>query len=36
VSPAGREFALEDFAEAMAYAMSGKGLGKTVIRLAPV
>lgn len=35
VPPVGREFALEDFAEAMTYAMSGKGLGKTVIRLEP-
>jgi NADPH2:quinone reductase len=32
--PVGREFALEDFAEAMTYAMSGKGSGKTIIRLA--
>jgi NADPH2:quinone reductase len=34
VPPVGREFALEDFAAAMTWAMSGKGLGKTVIRLA--
>ena len=35
VPPVGKAFALEDFAEAMTYAMSGKGTGKTVIRLAP-
>jgi NADPH:quinone reductase len=34
VPPVGKEFALEDFAEAMTYAMSGKGAGKTIIRLA--
>lgn len=34
VPPVGQEFALEDFAEAMTFAMSGKGSGKTVIRLA--
>jgi NADPH2:quinone reductase len=34
VPPVGREFALEDFAAAMTYAMSGTGVGKTIIRLA--
>jgi NADPH2:quinone reductase len=34
VPPVGKEFALEEFAEAMTWAMSGKGSGKTVIRLA--
>lgn len=32
--PAGREFAFEEFAAALEFAMSGKGLGKTVLRIA--
>lgn len=32
--PVGRRFALDDFAEAMTFAMSGKGHGKTIIDIA--
>jgi NADPH2:quinone reductase len=35
VPPTGREFELEDFAEAMTFAMSGGGTGKAIIRIAP-
>ncbi len=31
--PAGREFAFEEFAPAMEYALSGQGLGKTILRV---
>jgi hypothetical protein len=30
----GRIFTLEDFAPALEFALTGKGLGKTVLRLA--
>lgn len=33
--PTGRVFALEDFAAAMTFAMSGTGTGKTIIEIAP-
>ena len=33
--PVGREFAFEEFAQALEYALSGKGLGKTVLRVSP-
>lgn len=33
IPPIGREFGLDDFAEAMRFAMSGSGLGKSVIRV---
>jgi NADPH:quinone reductase len=33
--PTGRVFALEDFAAAMTFAMSGSGTGKTIITIAP-
>jgi NADPH2:quinone reductase len=33
VPPIGREFPLEDFAEAMRFAMSGSGMAKSVIRV---
>jgi NADPH2:quinone reductase len=33
IPPVGRQFALEDFAEAMRFAMSGSGLAKSVIRV---
>jgi NADPH2:quinone reductase len=33
--PTGRVFALEDFAAAMNFAMSGAGTGKTIIEIAP-
>jgi NADPH2:quinone reductase len=32
--PVGRIFALDDFAPALEFALTGKGLGKTVLRLA--
>lgn len=32
--PVGRTFALEDFAEALTFALSGQGLGKTVLQVA--
>jgi NADPH2:quinone reductase len=35
VPPTGREFALENFSEAMTFAMSGGGTGKAIIRIAP-
>jgi NADPH2:quinone reductase len=31
--PVGREFAFEEFAQALEYALSGNGLGKTVLRV---
>ena len=31
--PSGREFALDDFADAMRFALSGSGLAKSVIRV---
>lgn len=34
VPPVGREFSFDDFAEAMRFATSGQGMGKTVITLA--
>ncbi len=33
IPPIGRQFALDDFAEAMRFAMSGSGLAKSVIRV---
>jgi NADPH2:quinone reductase len=33
IPPIGREFALDDFADAMRFAMSGSGLAKSVIRV---
>jgi NADPH2:quinone reductase len=33
IPPIGREFPLEDFAEAMRFAMSGSGMAKSVIRV---
>lgn len=30
----GRRFAFNDFAEAMAYAHSGRGMGKTILEIA--
>ena len=35
IPPVGRQFALDDFAEAMRFAMSGSGLAKSVIRVSP-
>lgn len=35
VPPSGRVFALEDFAAAMTFAMSGTGTGKTIIAVTP-
>ena len=34
VPPVGREFAFDDFTEALTFALSGKGIGKTVLRVA--
>ena len=31
--PVGRAFALEDYAAALEYALTGKGLGKTVLTM---
>lgn len=31
--PVGRTFGIEDFAQALEFALSGKGLGKTILRL---
>lgn len=33
--PVGREFAFDDFAAALEFALSGQGLGKTILRIAP-
>jgi NADPH2:quinone reductase len=33
--PTGRVFALRDFAESMAFALSGAGTGKTIVEIAP-
>ena len=33
-SIAGRRFAFSDFAEAMAWAQSGRGMGKTILEIA--
>jgi NADPH2:quinone reductase len=33
VPPAGREFAFEDYRQALEYALSGQGLGKTLLRI---
>lgn len=36
VPPLGRQFALADFAEAMRFAMSGKGVGKAIVTMSPL
>lgn len=36
IPPVGREFAFEDFADAMRFATSGEGMAKTVIRVAAI
>jgi NADPH2:quinone reductase len=33
VPPVGRTFALEDYRDALEFALSGKGLGKTVLQV---